>query len=81
MYIQISSTTNSRRRRRKRDSKKVQGLLEGLSRYIQNIELNRTPSELVLFEPEVERIHLMREIDLLKEEIEAVRAKLKDKTD
>ncbi len=59
----------------------VQELLEGLARYIRNIELNRAPSELVLFEPEIERIHLMREIDSLKEEIEAFKTKLKDKDD
>ena len=57
----------------------VQDLLEGLARYIQNIELNRAPSEVALFEPEIDRIYLMREIDSLKEEIEALKVALKDK--
>ena len=60
-----------------RKFQEVQGLLVELMQFVQNHELTKTPSEIALFEPQIDRIYLMREVDCLKDEIESLRDKSK----
>lgn len=53
----------------------VQGLLADLMQFMQNRELTGTPSDIAIFEPQIDRIYLMREVDCLKGEIQSLKEK------
>lgn len=59
--------------------KEAQGLMSALTQFIQDRALSSTPTELALYEPQINHIFLMREVDSLKSEITDLKNELENK--